>query len=301
MKPLKNINQPIDWNDFEKYLQNMGYSEQTVKTYKHKTGAFLVSNPNAVNYTYQDVLNYFNVIQQQYTNANTKDSYLMAIKKYYDYLIERGIREDHPCKTLYLKKRINRNFIPGNVFTPEELHQLLEREERYEHLRLRNKVVISLLIYQGLSAGEICHLKINHIDLDKGTIYVSGNRMQTNRTLELYAEQYRMFDNYIHDARKRQLLRGKTDYLLLGFQGRAITVDDINYLVETMKPMFLDRNLTTINIRNSVIYNLLNVKKIPLEQVQLFAGHKWISTTARFLQTPTNEQRAMINKFHPLG
>jgi integrase/recombinase XerD len=125
--------------------------------------------------------------------------------------------------------------------------------------------------------------------------------MLSNRTLEIHSRQYRLFDNYIHDARKRQLIRGKTDYLLVGFQGRAITVDDINYLMETLKPIFPDRNLTTLSIRNSVIYNMLNVKKIALEQVQLFAGHKWISTTARFLQTPMDEQRELINKLHPLG
>jgi integrase/recombinase XerD len=78
-------------------------------------------------------------------------------------------------------------------------------------------------------------------------------------------------------------------------------VDDINYLIETFKPLFPDRNLNPLNIRNSVIYNLLNVKRIPLEQVQLFVGHKWISTTARFLQAPMDEQRLLINKLHPLG
>jgi RHS repeat-associated protein len=46
---------------------------------------------------------------------------------------------------------------------------------------------------------------------------------------------------------------------------------------------------------------MLNVKRIPLEQVQLFVGHKWISTTARFLQAPMDEQRLLINKLHPLG
>lgn len=290
----------MDLKDFEKYLKSIGFSNQTVRTYKHKAGAFYIANSNAASYTYQQVLTYFNTLQQQYTNSNTKDSYLMAIKKYYDYLIERGIREDHPCKTLFLKKRINKNFIPSNVFSPEELEQLLEREERYEHLRLKNKALISLLIYQGLSAGEICNLKIKHIDLDKGTMYVSGIRKLSNRTLELHPKQYRLFEHYISHARKRQLINGNSDFLILGFQGNPITVDDVNYLIGTLKPLFPDRNLTTLAIRNSVIYNLLNSKKIALEQVQLFAGHKWISTTAKFLQTPMNEQRELINKWFPV-
>jgi site-specific recombinase XerD len=87
---------------------------------------------------------------------------------------------------------------------------------------------------------------------------------------------------------------------LIGFQGEKISVDDINYLIGTFKPLFPDRNLNPLNIRNSVIYNLLNVRRLPLEQVQLLAGHKWISTTARFLEARWEEQKVLINRFHPL-
>jgi site-specific recombinase XerD len=41
-------------------------------------------------------------------------------------------------------------------------------------------------------------------------------------------------------------------------------------------------------------------KHIPMEQVQLMVGHRWISGTARYRFTPFDEQRELINKFHPL-
>jgi integrase/recombinase XerD len=65
--------------------------------------------------------------------------------------------------------------------------------------------------------------------------------------------------------------------------------------------LFTDRNLNSKTIRQSVIANWLNEKKVPLEQVQLMAGQKWISTTAKYRQTSVEEQRTMINKFHPMG
>ncbi len=38
-----------------------------------------------------------------------------------------------------------------------------------------------------------------------------------------------------------------------------------------------------------------------MEQVQLMAGHKWISATERYRYAPLEEQRELINKFHPLN
>jgi len=88
---------------------------------------------------------------------------------------------------------------------------------------------------------------------------------------------------------------------LEGKLGTPLTVDDVNYMVSTYKPLFPDRNLNALTIRMSVISNWLNEKHFPLEQVQLMAGHRWISTTARYRYTPIEEQREMINRFHPLN
>ena len=77
-------------------------------------------------------------------------------------------------------------------------------------------------------------------------------------------------------------------------------MDDIHYLVSTFKGLFPDRNLTPSSIRQSVIANWLNEKKIPLEQVQLMSGQKWISTTVKYRQNNLEEQRELMNKWFPI-
>jgi len=67
-----------------------------------------------------------------------------------------------------------------------------------------------------------------------------------------------------------------------------------------MKGLFPDRNLTAKTIRDSVISNLLNERRISLEQVQLFAGHRWICSTQRYQQASIEEERDILRQFHPL-
>ena len=237
--------------------------------------------------------------KKDYQNSDSKSSILGAVKKYYDFLIDSGFRNDHPCKTLVLNKSRNKDVIHEDLFTCSELELLMERDERYEILRLKNQTLISILIYQGLTAGEVVNLKLRAIDLDNGTIYVKGSKKITSRHLELVPRQYRIIDKYINEIRKK-LVISDTDKLLVGKLGTPITVDDVNYIVSTFKYLFPDRNLNAKTIRLSVISNWLNEKHIPMEQVQLMAGHKWISTTEKYKLVPIQEQRELINRFHPI-
>jgi site-specific recombinase XerD len=112
-------------------------------------------------------------------------------------------------------------------------------------------------------------------------------------------KQYRILDRYINENRK-DLIRDKTEALVIGKLGTALTADDIHYLVSTYKMLFPDRNLTPATIRQSVISNWLNEKKLPLEQVQLLAGHRWISSTAKYRQHNMEQQRELMNKWFPV-
>lgn len=285
---------------FEKYLHQMGHTKTTVKSYLFANKVFLLDNPNPENFTYKDVVNYLNAKSQDYDNSNTKVYLLNGMKKYFDYLVEIGRRDDHPCKNFHLRNLRKREVIHQDLFTSAELELLMDREERYADLKQKNQVITSLLIYQGLNSAEIAALNLSHIDLDAGTVFVKASKKISQRHLELNNRQYRLFDRYLNEGRKN-LLREDTNAFILGKLGKRITVDDVHYIVSTAKGLFPDRNLTPAAIRQSVIANWLNEKKIPLEQAQIMAGQKWISTTQRYRQANMEEEREMMNKWFPLG
>ena len=88
-----------------------------------------------------------------------------------------------------------------DLFTEAELESLLNRKERYEHLRIRSQVIISLLIYQALKAKEIVNLKTTDIDLEQGKIYIRKTTKANARKLELKPKQIMSFYIYLHKIR----------------------------------------------------------------------------------------------------
>lgn len=282
----------------ESYLKQ-NCSEKTASGYLFTINHFLKTNPKAKRYKYHNIVSYMDEVSQKQSNTQYRIRILSAIKKYYDYLVMAGLRSDHPCKRLTIKKANSQSVQVQDLFTGEELQLLLTRENRYQHLDTRNSVLLSLLIYQGLTSEEISRLEVKDIEMDNGTIYIKASTNQNRRTLELLSKQMLVFSKYINEVRP-ELIRCKTDKLLLGKLGKPILVDSIHAIIEPLKTLFPDRNLNPRTIRMSVICNWLNEKKIPLERVQELAGHKWPGTTEKYIKVNSENERELINRYFPI-
>ncbi len=282
----------------ENYL-NQKLSTKTAESYLYTINHFLKTNPKAKRYKYNDVVSYMDEVTRKQNNIQYRIRILSAIKKYYDYLIESGLRTDHPCKRLTIKKNHNPAIQLQDLFSSEELQLLLQRENRYWFLEMRNHVLISLLVYQGLTSDEIVRLELKDVDLDNGTIYIKASKNLNSRTLELTPKQMIPIKSYIDEVRPKMLM-GKADKLILNKLGKPITVGGIHPIFDQFKEMFPDRKLNPQTIRMSVICNWLNEKKTPLETVQYFAGHKWPGTTEKYFKVDANAERELINRYFPI-
>lgn len=248
---------------------------------------------------YAEVLGYVESMRKCYTNAGTLHRILCAIKHYYNYLIEIEKRVDHPCRYMSIKDRPGRQIQIQDLLKADQLDLLLKRKERYEKLRLRNEVVMSLLVYQALRVKEMCNLKIEDVDLEKGKIQIRPTARTNERILSLKPNQILLFYKYVYEIRP-ELLRKKTDKLLITKKGGAERGEGIHYLVSTFKKQLPGKRLSATLIRQSVIAKLLSEGQ-DLRIVQVFAGHKTPGATERYRQSHLAALRESVDKYHPLG
>jgi integrase/recombinase XerD len=104
---------------------------------------------------------------------------------------------------------------------------------------------------------------------------------------------------YLTEDRPR-LLKDASTQLILSSRGTAERGEGVHYLVETLRPLLPGQRLTPTVIRQSVIALKLKEGK-GLRQVQVFAGHKWISTTEGYKENNLAELRLAVERFHPLA
>jgi len=287
----------------EEYLHQR-HTKSTTERYHRDILNYLeaITQEKAKSATYSDIMDYVGMLCKKYSNPETINVIIHAIKKYYYWLNHTGQRKTHPCRNLKLREKANRDIQLQDLFKPEELELLMERKERYKDVKIKNQVIISLLIYQGLSRSDIVNLTLKDINLEEGTVYIKADTKTNSRTLKLKPRQIMLFYKYINETRPKLSCTAAMHCgsLILTKSGTAEQGEGISYLMETSQYLFPERNLNTKTIRQSVIANLLKQGN-DLRLVQVFAGHKYPGSTEKYRQTGIEELKAGIQKYHPLN
>ena len=175
--------------EFITYLTER-YQPATVKRYQREVELYLTylqkhgTTPEIA--TYSTIMNYIGKLR---THIASPKCPLHAIKGYHSFLVTTGVRIDNPAKAIRLRDKASRAIQLQDLFTSEELEVLLERKERYSILKHRNKLIISLLIYQGLACSEISSLLIDDIDMENATEHIRSSSKRAARTLKLQSNQ----------------------------------------------------------------------------------------------------------------
>lgn len=255
--------------------------------------------------TYKDVLKYIEHLRKNYDlSPKTLRHCLYGVKIYFNYLLETGKRKDHPCSELFLKDKIDRTIAVDNLYSPETLENFLKSYQikKKKHLLNRNKIIISLLIYQGLTVKEIAELQLQSINLNTCEIHIKSGYRQQKRTLPLQAKQVLLFFNYLEKDRKKllkyNLKKTTNETFILGQYGEQINPHSISRIINQNRKE--SEKIKPIKIRQSVIANLLK-KENDTRLVQVFSGHKRASTTIAYKQTELEQLQNAIENYHPIS
>lgn len=273
------------------------YTNETAVSYSYSIQRFMNLHPNPVRLKLRDIERYFADLKRMGKSIAYRKTQLASVKVLFDLLLDFGLMKEHPCKSYLIdeKKPTGKDF--GSLLTMNEMEVLLNlKEERFKHVGNRNKSIIGILIYQGITSKELVHLNVQHIDLDSGTIQIKGQGKNKSRTLELKPSQITTLMRYINEDRP-MLLKSKTNKLFIGMRGVPMTTEGLHEFISRLSGAF-DKNLCPMTIRNSVISYWLNDRKMPLEDVQIMAGHSYPSTTEQYINPNTQEQREAVSRLH---
>ncbi len=190
-----------------------------------------------------------------------------------------------------------------NILTSDELEDLYQSyniTKGNEIVRKRNKIIIGLLVYQGLTTSNLNNLKIENIQLYKGKIDILGTRKSNGRLLELKPWQLMELMEYINEIRPKILEENyrETNQLFLPL-GTSLNLQNILAKITKELKQINNKFNSTKQIRTSVIINWL--KQYNLRKTQYFAGHRYISSTEKYQQDDLESLHKTINTFHPFS
>jgi integrase/recombinase XerD len=293
--------------EYRNYLQKESYSSSTIESYVKGAEIFIKwckrnhTNPDLIDY--KILLKFIKYLQRKGISKKTVKHKIGTLKIYFKYLQSENYRLDNPVENINIKgvkRTINYNLLEADEL--EDLYYSFETEnikDNYHKLTAkRNKIIVGLLVYQGLNTSELIKLETEDLQLYKGKIYIKSGARSNSRTLELKSWQVIEFLEYIKEIREEILVRKSLETNRIFIPNNARLGNTVLAIIKKLK-QYNQKVKNIHQIRASVITNWL--KQYNLRQVQVLAGHRYISSTERYLTDDLESLHEIVNNFHPIS
>ena len=290
---------------YKNYLEKNGYTTKSIPTYLKTQNQFTEwcnsYGTTAETIDYKTFLKYIEHLRERQLKPRTLKSYVSNLKIYFNYLTEENHRTENIIQNINIKgvkQEVIHNLL--TQYELEDLYQSYNTETGNPLARKRNKIMLGLLIYQGLTTHNLQQLQVENVQLYKGKIDILGTKKSNGRHLELKPWQLMELMEYINEVRPRILeqTNKETEQLFLPL-GSSLKLQNSLSKITTELKKINHKFIDVKQIRTSVIVNWL--KQHNLRKVQYLAGHRYISSTERYQQDDLENLHKTINTFHPFS
>jgi len=283
--------------EFKEYLQQKRLAANTVKIYTKRSHYFLAwlqrEGLTADGFGYNDLLGFMRYCDAEGVNKKKTHALLCTVRHYCNWLIKEGRRNDSPAAGVFIKGLTRK--LPSNLLSFEEMEELFKQYSIQLNVDASKKIMLGLLVYQGITVGELMRLQSHHFRLKDGKVFIKGTRHTNERLLNLEALQVTELQNYLNKNRSRE------GALFIEPKKKEVSEKNINNRLQWMFGQLRQLNPKVTNaqqVRSSVITHWL--KQNNLRQVQYMAGHKYASSTERYQLGNLDDLQSELMHHHPM-
>ena len=296
-------------NTYKNYLLSKGFSSSTSESYNKNLLQYIIwtekSRIETEQSTYNEVIGFVQYLKNKGITQRSVQLHIIALKHYFTWLVKRDVRNDNPTLNINIKG-IKRQKL-YNIINKPTLEKIyhdydIENLEKKEDVNTakRNKIMLGLIVYQGLGTLELNRLEVNDVKLREGKIHIKSSRRSNERTLKLEAHQMLDVMEYTLKIRAELLAENpkQTEQLLITKGTGNHLQNAIQKLLQKLKKKH--REIESLKqIRASVITGWLKVYN--LREVQYMAGHRYVSSTENYFINDLEDLQEEVNKYHPIG
>lgn len=272
------IQRYLDWSGLQ-------FTISTTKNYSRYLSKFLkfIGNKSVDKVTLQDVQKFQQNLQGKGLKQSTIFYYSVVIKNMFLYLQDMGSRLNFKPSRIPLPKYKCESWKPVMQDTVTKMMKVNYSKSLF--MQHRNELIVKFLFASGVRVSELCNLSLDSIDLmgKKAVIVSSKNGLE--RTIFWDDVTNEVFVKYL-DMR---LPRARCNYVFINRAGERISTRQVQRLIKKLRE--------AANIHERVVPHGFRhgfgtrgvIKNLNLRHLQLYLGHKSITSTQVYSQLNSQE------------
>lgn len=286
--------------NFNQYLESRNHTNTTIESYNKMLAPFLGwindEQLKVKDITYNDMMAYIRYASSNGTSKVYLQLQLTVIRHYFNFLVKTKKIKDNVAANINIKGIRRR--LPHDLLSAEELEAIYKNYPVVGLVGKRNKIILGLMVFQGLNTRDLGKLEEAHLKLREGKIYIPAGRQSNSRTLNLQGHQIIDLQEYITRTRSLILeVAEKQTHLLFTSIGKSERFSNMQARLLKNIQQYMPQVKDLQQIRSSVIAEW--VKKYNLREAQYMAGHRYVSSTELYQQSNMDDLKKDVQTFHP--
>mgnify|MGYP005990291473 FL=1 len=278
---------------FKKQLQIKGYANSSIYSYirrlEHYEQWCKLKQNNKIESDKALAYQYLKHLHKRTSNSRTLNRELQPLKLYY-----KLCRKDNPFEFIYVKRR--KEIIKTNFFSKEELEQIYDDYPQSSIYEIRDKVLLSFYIFQGVKSSEAKNIEIQDLNLIGYKILLRGDKRTNQRKIGLNIKQILLLNEYLNSHRRKLLKRRKSNQLIIASNSNFAQQNLLQRVSAKLKKTVYGYEALS-QLRASVVHQW--TKEYDLRKAQYLSGHRYISTTEKFIIKDLKELQKAVDDYFP--
>ncbi|RUO38216.1 site-specific tyrosine recombinase XerD [Aliidiomarina shirensis] len=291
-------------NDISVFLDKLwlqqGVSQHTLSAYRsdlvHFQNWLQPRGVDLVAASRQDLEDYLAHLSKAGMHPRSQSRFLSAVRKYFRYILQQGVRADDPCAHLHSPKQ------PASIpksLSEDAVSALLAAPNVTETLGLRDKAMLELLYATGLRVSELVQLQMNEVSVRQGLVRVVG-KGNKERLVPLGEEALHWLAEYLRVARP-ELMKQNRDVVFFSLRGQQMTRQTFWHRIRHYAVIAgLPEGISPHRLRHAFATHLLN-HGADLRALQMLLGHSDIATTQIYTEVAKARLKQLHEQHHPRG
>jgi site-specific recombinase XerD len=218
-----------------------------------------------------------------------------SVRALFAYLVKEGAIEAqaNPCLGAELPKL---DAAQRLLVSDDDLTRLLDAVERQrtEFRRVRDRAILTVLIYSGVRRQELLDLRTQDLNLEDRSLLVQWGKGQKARVIPIVDEAMPALREWL--ALRSTRTKCKNDALFVTGQHQRMGESTLRHMLEEIKAiagLCGDPRIKPHSIRHAAATRMLQ-NGADIKSIQAFLGHSQLTTTALYLHYSEQQLRKTI-------
>lgn len=159
-----------------------------------------------------------------------------------------------------------------NWVTASEV-EALRKAARKTRNPARNELIILMLYRHGLRVSELCHIKLEQLNLDQATVFVKRSKNGIDGMHPIAGDELRLLRRYLRER------ESEMPWLFVSERGSPLARSTVNKLLEQCSQSASLPRINPHMLRHGCGFYMIN-NGYDIRAVQIYLGHVSISNTA---------------------